>query len=47
MKNTPNSPKIESGLIQMIMMEKSIRQMWVRIIFHQTVIQATNVWYSC
>ena len=25
----PDSPKIESGLVQMIMMGKSIRQMWV------------------
>ena len=29
MKNTPDSPKIESGLIQMILMGKSIQQMWV------------------
>ena len=28
-KNAPDSPKIESGLVQMIMMEKSIRQMCV------------------
>ena len=27
--NTPDSPKLESGLVKMIMMGKSIRQMWV------------------
>ena len=30
-KKTPGSPKIESGLVQMIMMGKFIRQMWVNI----------------
>ena len=30
-KNTPDSAKTESGLVQMIMMGKSIRQMWVNI----------------
>ena len=29
-KNIPDSPKIESGLVQMIMMGKYIRQMWVK-----------------
>ena len=29
MKITPNTPKNESGLIQFIMMGKSIRQIWV------------------
>ena len=31
MKNNPGSPKIESGLVQLIMMGKSIRQMWVNL----------------
>ena len=30
-KKTPDSPKIESGLVQMIMMGKSIWQMWVKV----------------
>ena len=29
-KNTPNTPKNESGLIRMIMMGESIRQTWVK-----------------
>ena len=29
MKNSPNTPKNEKGLIQMIMMGESIRQIWV------------------
>ena len=29
MRNTPDSPNIQSGFEQMIMMGKSIRQMWV------------------
>ena len=28
-QSTPDAPKNESGLIQMIMMGKSIRQIWV------------------
>ena len=31
MKNTPNTPKNENGLIQMIMMGESIRQIWVKL----------------
>ena len=31
-KITPNTPKNESGLIQLIMMGESIRQIWVNIV---------------
>ena len=42
-KITPNTPKIESGLSQMIMMGKSILQIWVK---HFSFLSVINVLYN-
>ena len=39
-KITPDAPKTESGLIEMIMMGKSIRHIWVKHLINSTVIES-------